>query len=330
VSISDGKIPSKLMSEREAVRQFVGDGDTIYCGFTLLPLGLTFEIIRQKKRHLNAVGASNVLGAALLAVAGCVDRMETGYNSGALFAGPTADMMRDGRLKFEDYSNLTMTLRFMAAALGMPFIPSNSFLGTDYLDPALESHSKGLSEDRRKPDGTVTPRLAVVDSPFDGKPTVLLPPCKPDVAIFHCQRADELGNVQAWGPLADSKWALWAADRVIVSAEEIVPTSVITSDAGNTILPGFRVDAVVKNPMGAHPGAVSGYYYKDSHFFALTGMPLTSWETAKRFIDEWVMGPTDRAAYMEHYLEVFGSKLLDEMMVKSPIVPEQPAKSGWR
>ena len=62
----------------------------------------------------------------------------------------------------------------------------------------------------------------------------------------------------------------------------------------------------------------------------MIGMPLSDWDTAKRFINEWVMGPVDRAAYVERYVEIFGQKLLDDLMVKSPIVPEQPAKSGWR
>ena len=320
----------KLMTEAEAVERFVHDGDTIYCGFTVVPYGLTFEIIRQKRRHLNVVGASNVLSAMLLALAGCADRMETGYVTGTTSNGPITEMMKDGRLRFEDYSNLMMTLRFMAAALGMPFIPSNSFLGTDYLTPEVLEHEHGLASDRIRPDGSVAPKLAVMESPFTGEPTVLLSPCKPNVAMIHCQRADEEGNVQAWGPLADSKWALWAADTVIVSAEEIVSASVIRTDPGRTVIPGFRVSAVVENPLGGHPGAVSGYYYRDQHFFALAGQPFKDWDSATEFFDKWVFGAPSRAEYVRKYREAFGDDLMDGIMVKNPIVPEQPAKSGWR
>ncbi len=318
------------MSESEAVERFVHDGDTIYCGFTLVPMGLAYEIIRQRRRRLNVVGSSNVLSAMLLALAGCADRMETGYVSGTTGTGPITEMMKDGRLRFEDYSNLMMTLRFMAAALGMPFIPSNSFLGTDYLRSEVLEHEFGLAADRVQPNGTVAPKVAEMESPFTGEKTVLLSPCKPNVAMIHCQRADEEGNVQAWGPLADTKWALWAADTVIVSAEEIVPSSVVRTDPGRTVIPGFRVSAVVENPLGAHPGPVSGYYYRDQNFFALAGQPFASWDSATEFFDKWVYGAPSRAEYVQKYREAVGDELMDALKVRNPVVPEQPAQSGWR
>jgi glutaconate CoA-transferase subunit A len=255
--------------------------------------------------------------------------METGYLSGALFDGPIAEMMRDGRLRYEDYSNLTMTLRFMGGALGMPFVPANSFLGTDYLDPDVMEHEHGLAADRTRVDGTTAPNYLIMDSPFaQGEKTVLYPPLKPDAAMFHCQRADEDGNVQAWGPLADSKWALWASKQVIVSAEEIVPASVVRSDPGQTILPGFRVSAVVHNPWGAHPGPVTGYYERDRNLFATAGQPYKDWETAERFLADWVYGPEDWAAYVEQYRERFGSDLLDSLRVTNPVAPERPVRYG--
>ncbi len=321
---------SKLMSEREAIARFVDDGDTVYCGFTMLPLGLTYEIIRQRKRRLKAVGASNVFSASLLALAGCVDRMESGYIHGALFDGPITEMMQDGRLRYEDYSNLTITLRFMAGALGMPFIPSNSFLGTDYLNPDVVEHARGLAGERTRADGTTAPKYVVMESPFkDGRKTVLLPPLRPDVALFHCQRADEYGNVQAWGPLADTKWALWASTNIIVSAEEIVPPSVVHTDPGRTIFPGFRVSAVVHNPWGAHPGTVPGHYARDRDFLSLLAQPFKDWESAERYLAEWVRAPEDRAAYVEQYRKRFGSDLLDGLRVRKPVVPEQPVRYGW-
>ena len=323
--------PSKLTTEQDAVARFVEDGDTIYCGFSMSPFGLTHEVIRQGKRRLNAVGASNVVTAGLLAVAGCSDRMETGYVSGALGNGPVNEMMQDGRLRFEDYSNLIITLRFMAGALGMPFIPGNSFLGTDYLKPEVMNHRHSLAAERTRADGSIAPSYVVMDSPFvEGGKTVLYPALKPDVALFHCQRADEFGNAQAWGPLADSKWALWASRKVIISAEEIVPPSVIRSDPGRTVIPGFRVSAVVHNPWSAHPGPMCGMYARDRTFGSLVRQPFRSWEGAREYLDEWVYGPEDRAAYVRHYRERFGDELLESLRVQDPIVPEQPAAGGWR
>ena len=324
-----GGRPSKLMSEAEAVSRFVSDGDTVYAGFTHLSFALTFEIIRQGFKNLKAVGASNTLTSNFLALSGCCNRIETGYMGGALFNGPIGEMMRDGRIRYEDYSNLTITLRLMAGALGMPFIPSNSFLGTDYLTTGLE-HEFDLRDDRIDEDGNTHPRLHVIDSPFDGKPIALLSAIQPDVALIHVQRADEEGNIQAWGPLADTKWGVAASKHIIATAEEIVPTSVIKSQPELTIAPSFRVNAVVHAPWAGHPGTLSGRLARDRTFFDLVGNPFTSWENAESFMADWVHGPKNRAEYVAQYIDQFGEDLLEAQRVTHPIYPEEPAAQGWR
>lgn len=322
---------TKLMTESDAVARFVDDGDTIYCGFSLSPMGLIHEVIRQQKRHLNAVAASNVTTAGLLAIAQCTDRMETGYVSGALGGGPVNEMMQDGRIRFEDYSNLIITLRLMAGAIGIPFIPVNSFLGTDYLKPEIMDHDNSLKSDRTRRDGTVAPSYVVMDSPFiDGGKTVLHPALKPDVALFHCQRADEFGNTQTWGPLTDSKWALWASDKVIVSTEEIVPRSVIESDPARTILPGFKVNAVVHIPWGSHPNEMYGIYKSDLTFNSEITRAFRSWEFSKKLISEWIYGVKDHTGYIRHYEERFGKGALESLRLTETIVPERPITGGWR
>ncbi|MDA1257918.1 MAG: hypothetical protein O3C10_08765, partial [Chloroflexi bacterium] len=160
---------SKLMTAREAVERFVNDGDTLYSGFNIISFALTNEIIRQGKKGLKAVAGSVTPNVNLMAVAGSVNRIETGYLSGTLRSKPFQEMMRDGRIKWNDYTNMTITLRLMAGGLGMPFICANSFLGTDYLLPETMNHSRSLSEDRRREDGTIAPPYAVIESPFDGK-----------------------------------------------------------------------------------------------------------------------------------------------------------------
>jgi len=321
--------PSKLMSEAEAVRRFVSDGDTVYAGFTHVSFALTFEIIRQGINNLKVVGASNTLSGNFLALAGNCNRIETGYMGGALYDGPIGEMMRDGRIRYEDYSNLTITLRFMAGALGMPFIPSNSFLGTDYLTTGL-SHEFDLRDDRIDKDGNTHPRLHVIDSPFDGKPIALLSAIQPDVALIHVQRADEQGNIQAWGPLADTKWAIAASKNIIATAEEIVPTSVIKTQPELTIAPAFRVNAVVHAPWAGHPGSLPGRHTRDRTFFELVGNPFASWENAESFIADWIMGPKSRAEYVNQYIDRFGEDMLEAQRVTHPIYPEQPAAQGWR
>jgi glutaconate CoA-transferase subunit A len=123
---------SKVMSEHEAVERFVADGDSVYVGYTSVAYGLTHEIIRQKRRNLECLGGSVGPQATLLFMAGCSNRVRSGYIAGALRPGAVTEMMNDGRLQFEDYSNQAIALMLMAGALGIPFIPTRSCFGTHY------------------------------------------------------------------------------------------------------------------------------------------------------------------------------------------------------
>jgi glutaconate CoA-transferase subunit A len=293
----------KLMTAAEAVSRFVKDGDTVYAGYTSVSMGLTYELIRQGKRGLEVVGGSVGLPGTFLTLAGCVDRVRTGYIGGALRPGPVTEMMESGELRYEDYSNQAIALMLMAGALGIPFIPTRSFLGSDYLAPEYRSHPGGhLGENK----------WAEMESPFDGQKVVLLPALKPDVVILPAQRADEFGNVQAWGHQGDARWGYWAGKHVIVSVEEIVEPGVIRNDPGRTIVPGFKVAAVVHMPFGAHPSAMAGYYDSDYSFnVRALGGAMRDKDRFQRFLDEWVLGCSDHDAYLAHYREVFGADALD-------------------
>ncbi|MBI5947294.1 MAG: CoA transferase subunit A [Chloroflexi bacterium] len=309
---------SKLMTARDAIARFVDDGDTIYAGYTCIAFGLCYEIIRQRKKRLEVVGGSVGQQATLMILGGCVDRVRSGYLGGALRPGVITEMMSDGRLRYEDYSNQGIALMLMAGALGIPFIPTRSFLGTDYLRPEFAEHPGAYLGDQK---------WAEMESPFDGQKVVLLPALRPDVAVLHAQRADEEGNVHAWGHQGDSKWAYWAAKKVIVSAEEIVPSSAIRSDPSRTIVPGFRVSAVVHMPWGGHPTSITGYYDYDYGFHARAMRAVTrSVEAYEAFAAEWIHGVEDHAAYMAHYREVFGQEAIDRLVATDGPEPELPVR----
>jgi len=309
---------SKLMTARDAIARFVDDGDTVYAGYTCIAFGLCYEIIRQRKKRLEVVGGSVGQQATLMILAGCVDRVRSGYLGGALRPGVITEMMSDGRLHYEDYSNQAIALMLMAGALGIPFIPTRSFLGTDYLRPEFADHPGAFLGDQK---------WAEMESPFDGQKVVLLPALRPDVTVLHAQRADEEGNIHAWGHQGDSKWAYWAAKKVIVSAEEIVPASAIRSDPSRTIVPGFRVSAVVHMPWGGHPSSITGYYDYDYGFMAKTMRGITgSLAAYEAFAAEWIDGVEDHAAYMAHYREVFGQAAIDRLVASHGPEPELPVR----
>jgi len=55
---------NKLMTLKEAVSKYVKDGDTIYYGGfqIMVPMAITHEIIRQKKKNLTTVESSTDVG----------------------------------------------------------------------------------------------------------------------------------------------------------------------------------------------------------------------------------------------------------------------------
>jgi len=311
---------NKCMSAEEAISQFVSDGDITYIGYNNLPQALCHEIIRQQKKNLTLVGASVQELAAPLYITGCATRTLTGYIGGAVGGTLVTELMDTGQLQFEDYSNQALTMMFLAGALGIPFIPTLVFLGTDFLSEKCINHPGGwLKEQKYK----------VSQCPFTGEQVVLLPALKPDVALMAAQRADEEGNIQVWGPLGDSKWALWAAKKVIVSVEEIVPTEVIRSDPNRTIVPSFKVSAVIHEPFGAHPWPMTGYYDIDLGFRAGAVNLYSDIEAFRKFIDEWVYGVKNRREYLEHYVDRFGYGALQAIMAKPPIQPTGTISYGY-
>ena len=312
---------SKLMGENDAIERFVEDGDSVYVGYTSVAFGLCSAIVRAGKRDLEAIGGSVGTQGTFLFLGGCANRVRSGYVAGALRPGLVQEMMEDGSLKYEDYSNQGIALMLMAGALGVPFIPTRSFLGSDYLRPEYQDHPGGFLAPGQK--------WAEMESPFDGQKFVALPALRPDVAVLHAQRADEFGNVQAWGHMGDAKWAYWAARKVVVSVEEIVPPEVIRADPGRTIVPGFRVSAVVHMPFGAHPSGCIGYYDFDYGFQARTMTKINrSREEWQAFADAWIFGPKDRAAYVRQIAELYGADALEGIRVDAGPAPIAPVRYG--
>jgi glutaconate CoA-transferase subunit A len=135
--------------------------------------------------------------------------------------------------------------------------------------------------------------------------------------VVHAQRATATGDTQVWGLLGCQKEAAFAADRVIVVAEELVDEEVVRADPNRTILPGLIVDAVVIEPWGAHPSYVQGAYDRDNPFYREWDAISRDPDTTRAWLDEWVVGVPDRAAYLE--------KLGEERMAE---LRPGPAPSG--
>lgn len=311
---------TKLMSLSDAVERFVADGDTVYAGYLCIPFALVHEVARQGKRNLEIVGASVVWQATELIMAGCCRRVRSGYLQGAM-RPDIAALMSTGELEYEDYSNQTLALMLMAGALGIPCIPTRSFLGSDYLSPEIDDHPGRIPGYRR---------LHVMDSPFDGQRMVLVPAIRPDVVLMHAQRADREGNLQSWGHQGDARWGNLSGKTIIATVDELVPAAVIRADPSRTTVPGVRVSAVVHCPFGAHPTALAGVYDFDYRFIAEVLTPaLASPESFLDFRERWLSLVPDRDAYLARVREVIGKQAFETIRVTTALYPQQPPNYGY-
>jgi len=98
--------------------------------------------------------------------------------------------------------------------------------------------------------------------------------------------------------LGVQKEAAFAAERVIVVAEEIVDEAVVRSDPNRTLIPSFIVDAVVHEPWGAHPSYAQGYYDRDNVFYVAWEDVSKDRDRFEKYLEEFVFGVRDRAAYI--------------------------------
>ncbi len=274
---------SKVIPLAEAVRQFVRDGDLVYAaGFThLIPFAAGHEIIRQGKRDLTLARATPDLIYDQMVAGGCARKVIFSYmgNPGVGSLRIVRTEIEAGRLEWEEYSHFGMISRLQAGATGLPFMPMNPTAAGD-----LER---------------VNPNYRTVKDPYSGGEVVVVPALKPDVAIVHVQRADADGNAHIWGIIGEQKEAAFAAERVILTAEEIVDEAIIRSDPNRTLIPGFIVDAVCQVPYCAHPSYTQGYYDRDNSFYLKWDEISSSREATHNYLDEWVYGVKDRSEYWQ-------------------------------
>jgi glutaconate CoA-transferase subunit A len=274
---------SKLCTLKDAIAQYVHDGDTVYCaGFThLIPFSAGHEIIRQGRRNLTLARATPDLIYDQMVAAGCAKKLIFSYigNPGVGSLRIVRDELESGRLEWEEYSHFGMISRLQAGASGLPFIPMNQTAATD-----LEKNN---------------PNIRRVKDPYTGREVITVPPLTPDVGIIHVQRADKNGNAHIWGIIGEQKEVAFASKNVIITAEEIVDEDVIRSDPNRTLIPELIVKAVCHVPHCAHPSYTQGYYDRDNIFYLNWDKISENPEAVKAWLDEWVYGIKDADEYWQ-------------------------------
>ncbi|HEY7133176.1 MAG TPA: CoA-transferase [Candidatus Limnocylindrales bacterium] len=288
----------------DAIREIVRDGDTVAIeGFThLICFAAGHEIIRQRKRDLTLARMTPDVIYDQMIAAGVARKLVFSWLGNPGVGGLNAIRRRievdPPELELEEYSHFGMVARYTAGAAKLPFFPLRSYFETDL--------------------PKANPLIRPIESPYGDGVVYAVPPLRPDVTIVHAQRASAGGDTQVWGLLGCQKEAAFAADRVIVVVEELVPEEVVRADPNRTIIPGLIVNAVVVEPWGAHPSYVQGAYDRDNRFY-LDWDPISRDEAATQsWLDDWVHGLAGRAEYVE--------KLGPERVAS--LRPSAPAPSG--
>jgi acyl CoA:acetate/3-ketoacid CoA transferase alpha subunit len=283
----------KRMSEQEAIARFVHEGDylgTELYGTVRAPMSLTRELIRQGKRDLRLAG-QGVTELDLIIAAGLVKAMDFTYIGLEVYGVSNAlrRAVESGQIeKVVEWSNGGITWRFKAASMGVPFIPVRAMLGTDTFNYSAAK---------------------AVECPFTGEMVCLLPALILDVGLIHVHRADKYGNAQIDGISGFAFEMSRACKRLIISAEEIVPSDEIRRYPDRTIIPYYLVDAVVEAPFGSYPGEMCYLYERDEERIKEWVAASKTAEGAQAYLDKTVYGVENH----QQYLELIGQERLDHV-----------------
>jgi len=279
-------VEEKRISLEEAAEK-IHDGAHLFWGgfgYQRPPAEFARELIRQRKRGLTLYTCGSEIDIDMLAGARVAKRFELAFFAiEAIGLAPNGvRRVRGGELEIEDYTNLAMSMRLYGGAMGVPFMPVKSMLGTD-----LEKRSRFRKD-----------KLKAVDCPFTGERVILVPSVRPDFSIVHVQRVDPEGNAQIDGIKGEDEEGARAGKKLIVIAEEIISNEIIRTQPDLTVIPGIYVDYVVEAPWGSHPMSVYKYYDYDLEHIKSYVMQCQTEEGWEKYCDRYILS-VDRKGYLK-------------------------------
>ena len=246
-------VRARILPLSAAVEECVRDGDSVAMeGFThLIPFAAAHEVIRQQRRHLTLYRMTPDLIYDQLIGMGAVDRLvfSWGGNPGVGSLHRLRDAVENGwpqPLQLIEHSHAAMASAYDAGASNLPFAVLRGYVGADL--------------------PRVNPQIRTVTCPFTGEQLAAVPAIRPTVGIIHAQKADARGNVLLEGITGVQKQVVLAAQRSLVTVEEVVEDFGPRS-SNAVILPSWTVNAISVVPKGAHPSYAHGYYARDNGFY---------------------------------------------------------------
>ena len=283
-------LADKVTDVADAVSRLVADGDYLAVGgfgCARIPTAVLHEILRQNKQNLGLSGHTathdfQILCAGNLTGRGrTLTRVDVAYVVGLEARGlsPHARrVMESGTVEVCEWTNYALAVRLQAAAMGVPFLPTRTMLGTD-------TFRKSAAK--------------VVECPFTGEKLLALPALSPDVAAIHVHEADRYGNCRIAGTTVADLELARAAKRVIVTCERLIPHEEICRDPSRTAIPFLCVDAVCEVPFGSYPGNMPGEYFSDEDHLRLWLEAEKDAAAFRQFLDDHIYGVREFADYLE-------------------------------
>jgi glutaconate CoA-transferase, subunit A len=245
------------------------------------------EIVRQGRQNLTLAGHTathdfQILCAGNLTGRGkTLARCDVAYIVGLEARGlsPHARrVMESGEVECTEWSNYALAVRFKAAAMGLPYLPVRSMLGTDTF------HKSAARE---------------ILCPFTGEKLLALPALYPDSAVIHVHEADRYGNCRIRGTTVADADIARAAKRLIITCERLIPSDEIRQDPSRTIIPFYCVDAVCEVPFGSYPGNMPYEYFSDEKHFRAWLDAESDMERYRAFLDKYLFGVKDFNEYLQ-------------------------------
>jgi acyl CoA:acetate/3-ketoacid CoA transferase alpha subunit/acyl CoA:acetate/3-ketoacid CoA transferase beta subunit len=285
----------KVLPLEKAIRQFVRPEMKLHLAAGLGGPGAAIcEIVRQYKDSTPnfELIQSTVTGHGLhlihcglvkkMVFAACMEMSDSARPS-RIFQ----KAFREKTLAIENWSLCSLQQRLMAGAFGVPFMPTNSILGSDL----ARDNSSSFRE---------------MNDPFNTEEKVgLVEALSPDISIVHGCVADAQGNTILGAPCGDDFWgALASRGGVLVTVEKIVPTDVIRKYSSLVRIPGYSVKAVSVAPLGVHPFSFFapgitglGPYEMDTQFL-IDLSRATKENRLDVWIEEWVVDCSTHEGYL--------------------------------
>jgi glutaconate CoA-transferase, subunit A len=281
----DRSLRDKVVSLEEAT-SFVRDGDSVGIGGSTMsrtPMGMIWALIRAGRKRLTCSRSIVSSDGDLLFASAACDHMVTSWFSQGILWGVSKVMrhhVESGKARYDEWSHMAMGMRFRAGAMGLPFMPIRSMLGSD------------VRKQR--------PEAIEMACPFTGEKLLLVPALNPDVALIHVQRCDPYGNAQIDGlQFMDIDLAM-AANKVILTTERIVSNDQIRRAPDQTKIPFFAVDAVVELPFGCAPHECYGVYepmlrHMEDYVALVNDDPVKGMQ---QYMERYVYGPKSWSEFL--------------------------------